>query len=76
MVAQVDIGDYKYGFHDKEDYVYKSEKGLSRKVVENISYMKNEPDWMREFRLKSYDHFEKRPMPNWGSDAIKDIDFD
>jgi len=76
MVAQVDIGDYKYGFHDKEDYVYKSEKGLNRKVVENISYMKNEPQWMRDYRLKSLDHFEKRPMPNWGSDAIKDIDFD
>ncbi|MGB3305395.1 MAG: Fe-S cluster assembly protein SufB [Thermomicrobiales bacterium] len=76
MVAQVDIGDYKYGFSDKEDYVFKSKKGLTRKVVEEISYMKNEPDWMREFRLKSLDHFEKRPMPNWGSPAIKEIDFD
>ena len=76
MVAQVDIGDYKYGFSDKEDYVFKSEKGLSRKVVENISYMKNEPDWMREFRLKSLDHFEKRPMPNWGSPELQNLDFD
>jgi Fe-S cluster assembly protein SufB len=76
MVAQVDIGDYKYGFHDKEDYVFKSEKGLSKQVVENISHMKNEPDWMREFRLKSLDHFEKRPMPNWGSPALKDLDFE
>ncbi|MGC4108494.1 MAG: Fe-S cluster assembly protein SufB [Thermomicrobiales bacterium] len=74
--AQVEIGDYKYGFHDEEDYVFKSKKGLTRKVVEEISYMKNEPDWMREFRLKSLDHFEKRPMPNWGSESIKDIDFD
>jgi Fe-S cluster assembly protein SufB len=73
---QVDIGDYKYGFSDKEDYFYKSEKGLSRKVVEEISYMKNEPDWMRDYRLKSLDHFEKRPMPNWGSPAIQEIDFD
>jgi Fe-S cluster assembly protein SufB len=76
MVAQVDIGDYKYGFHDAEQYVYKSEKGLNRQVVENISHMKNEPEWMRDYRLKSLDHFEKRPMPNWGSDAIHDIDFD
>ncbi|MGC4189701.1 MAG: Fe-S cluster assembly protein SufB [Thermomicrobiales bacterium] len=74
--AQVEIGDYKYGFHDEEDYVFKSKKGLTRKVVEEISYMKNEPDWMREFRLKSLDHFEKRPMPNWGSEEIKEIDFD
>ena len=74
--AQVDIGDYKYGFADKEDYFYKSGKGLNRKVVEEISYMKGEPDWMRDYRLKSLDHFDKRPMPNWGSPAIKDIDFD
>ena len=74
--AQVDIGDYQYGFHDKEDYVFKSEKGLTRKVVEEISHMKNEPDWMREFRLKSLAHFEKRPMPNWGSPALKELDLD
>ena len=74
--AQVDIGDYKYGFADKEDYFYKSGKGLNRKVVEEISHMKGEPDWMRDYRLKSLDHFEKRPMPNWGSPAIHDIDFD
>ncbi len=74
--SQVDIGDYKYGFHDKEDYVFKSTKGLTRKVVEEISYMKNEPDWMRQYRLKSLEHFEKRPMPNWGSPGIKEIDFD
>jgi Fe-S cluster assembly protein SufB len=73
---QVDIGDYQYGFHDKEDYFYKSKKGLSRKVVEEISGMKDEPDWMREFRLKSLDHFEKRPMPNWGSPALQELDFD
>ncbi|MBA2248178.1 MAG: Fe-S cluster assembly protein SufB, partial [Chloroflexia bacterium] len=34
------------------------------------------PEWMRDYRLKSLDHFEKRPMPNWGSEAIHDIDFD
>ena len=37
--------------------------------------MKDEPDWMRDFRLKALDHFEKRPMPNWGAD-LSDIDFD
>ncbi len=74
--SQVDIGDYKFGFHDNEDYVFKSTKGLTRKVVEEISYMKNEPDWMRQYRLKSLEHFEKRPMPSWGSPGIKEIDFD
>lgn len=72
----IDLGDYKYGFRDEEDYVYKSEKGLSREVVENISRMKGEPDWMLEYRLQAYDHFVQRPMPNWGSEAIHEIDFD
>ncbi|MBA2276600.1 MAG: Fe-S cluster assembly protein SufB, partial [Chloroflexia bacterium] len=73
---QVDIGEYKYGFRDEEDYFFKSKKGLSRRVVEELSAMKGEPDWMRDYRLKSLDHFEKRPMPNWGSPAIPEIDFD
>jgi Fe-S cluster assembly protein SufB len=63
-----DIGQYKYGFHDPENYVFKAEKGLSRQVVEQISYMKNEPEWMLEFRLKAYEHFSNRPMPAWGPD--------
>ena len=73
---QIDLGEYKYGFRDEEDYVFKSGKGLTRATVEEISEMKGEPDWMREYRLKSLEHFEKRPMPNWGSPEINDIDFD
>src|SRR5918995_677664 len=65
-----DIGaDYaqKFGFHDPEgDYAYKAPKGLSREVVESISEYKDEPDWMREFRLKALEHFEQRPTPSWG----------
>jgi Fe-S cluster assembly protein SufB len=73
---QIDLGEYKYGFRDEEDYVFKSEKGLTREVVENISKMKGEPEWMLEYRLKSLDHWNKRPMPNWGSPEIHEIDFD
>jgi len=70
------IGDYKYGFHDPEDkYTYKSERGLSKGVVENISQMKGEPQWMLDFRLKALDHFMKRPMPNWGP-SLKELNFD
>ena len=77
MVAkpQIDIGEYQYGFRDEEDYVFKSERGLSRKVVEDLSKMKDEPQWMLDFRLKSLDHYEKRPMPNWGAD-LSGIKFD
>src|SRR3954466_3573007 len=66
---------YAPGFHKAENYVFKSERGLSRKVVEQISEMKGEPDWMRKFRLRSLDLFEQRPMPTWGAD-LSGIDFD
>jgi Fe-S cluster assembly protein SufB len=71
---QVDIGEYQYGFRDEEDYVFKSKKGLNREIVEEISKMKGEPEWMLEFRLKSLEHFEKRPMPNWGSPGLAELD--
>lgn len=62
------IGDYKYGFRDPDTFVFKTRRGLDRKVVEQISAMKEEPKWMLEFRLKALDHFMKRPMPTWGGD--------
>ncbi|MBK5109768.1 MAG: Fe-S cluster assembly protein SufB [Thermoleophilia bacterium] len=66
----------KFGFSDSEDgYAYKAPKGLSREVVESISGYKDEPQWMRDFRLKAYDHFESRPTPQWGGD-LDQIDFD
>ncbi|HKV57991.1 MAG TPA: Fe-S cluster assembly protein SufB, partial [Ktedonobacteraceae bacterium] len=67
--------DYSPGFHMAENYAYKSPKGLSRTIVEQISEMKGEPDWMRKFRLKSLGLFEKRPMPTWGAD-LSGINFD
>src|SRR5512136_2107700 len=70
-----DIGQYKYGFHDPENYVFKSRKGLDREVVEQISHMKGEPQWMLDFRLKALEHFNKRPMPTWGP-SLKDLNFD
>ncbi|MER3458614.1 MAG: Fe-S cluster assembly protein SufB, partial [Chloroflexota bacterium] len=45
----------KYGFRDPEAYVFKARKGLDRQVVEEISAIKGEPDWMRQFRLKALD---------------------
>ena len=70
--------DYKekFGFHDPESgYAYKAPKGLNREVVENISSYKEEPEWMREFRLKALEHFETRPTPTWGGD-LDQIDWD
>lgn len=79
--ATFDIGasgsEYKakYGFFDPEKYVFKAKKGLNRDIVEEISWMKNEPDWMRKFRLRALEVFYKKTMPQWGGN-LNDIDFD
>jgi len=70
------IEDYRHGFHDAENYVFKSDKGLTREIVERISAMKDEPAWMRDFRLKAYELFLSKPMPTWGDSArLAEIDF-
>jgi Fe-S cluster assembly protein SufB len=67
---------YEYGFHDSEkDYVFKAKKGLSREVVEEISSYKDEPQWMRDFRLKALEHFQARSMPIWSGGHMDVIDF-
>lgn len=74
----LDIGkgyEEKYGFHVEEKSVFKSEKGLSHKVVDQICDHKNEPDWMREFRHKSLDIFLAKPLPTWGG-KLTDLNFD
>lgn len=58
--------EYQYGFHDKDTSIYKTNKGLSRQIVEEISQIKEEPEWMREYRLKAYEYFEKTPIQSWG----------
>jgi len=67
--------DYKYGFNDGDEFVFRSERGLSPEVVADISRRKAEPAWMLEFRLKALEHFRQRPMPSWGAD-LSGIDFD
>jgi Fe-S cluster assembly protein SufB len=74
-LVTTDLEQYGPGFSMPEDYVFKSQRGLSKAIVEQISEMKGEPDWMRQFRLKSLEHFLKRPMPTWGAD-LSGIDFD
>jgi Fe-S cluster assembly protein SufB len=77
VVAEIG-SDYKYGFHSPdaaEDYFFKSGRGLSPELVAAISEHKNEPDWMRKFRLKSLEYFMARPLPTWGGD-VTGIDFE
>ena len=62
--------EYKYGFHDSVDnYSFKSGRGLNKEIVKQISEMKNEPQWMRDFRLKALDVFWQKPTPTLGRRA-------
>ncbi len=65
----------KYDFKDEIVYLTETKRGLTRETVEEISALKEEPDWMRKFRLRAYDHFLARPMPMW-TDGLDRIDFD
>jgi Fe-S cluster assembly protein SufB len=71
----VDLGKYQLGWSDEEDYVFKPKKGLNDEIIREMSWLKGEPQWMLDFRLKSYKRFGNRPMPHWGGD-MSDIDFD
>jgi Fe-S cluster assembly protein SufB len=73
--TDLDLGRYKLGWSDVEDYVYKPKKGLSEDIVNEMSWMKGEPQWMTDRRLKALRHFQKRPMPTWGGD-MSEIYFD
>jgi Fe-S cluster assembly protein SufB len=65
----------QFAFHDDITYLAETRRGLSREVVEEISRLKGEPEWMLRFRLRAYDHFVRRPMPTW-TEGLDQIDFD
>ena len=67
--------EYKYGFSMPQQYTFKSKKGLDDKVIKNISYIKSEPIWMTDFRLKAYEIFKQKQLPRWGAD-LTNINFD
>jgi Fe-S cluster assembly protein SufB len=69
------LDSYKYGFSDPDEAVFRSRRGLDRQVVEDISRMKDEPEWMLAFRLKALEHYQARPMPAWGPD-LSGLDLD
>lgn len=63
--------EYKYGFAMPQKSVYQTKKGLTPHIVEKISAIKEEPDWMREFRLKSYEIFTAKSLPTFGGDLSR-----
>ena len=70
-----DTGDYQYGFHYPDESVFRSSKGLRKEVVEEISWIKEEPEWMLKLRLEALEIFYSKPLPQWGGD-LNTLDFD
>jgi Fe-S cluster assembly protein SufB len=78
VASKISVGDdyrEKYGFFDPEKFVFKAKRGLSQEIVEEISWMKQEPEWMTKLRVRSYEIFKRKKMPTWGAD-LSVIDFD
>ena len=77
MVSQPEIKDRReeYAFHDDIVYLHEAKRGLTRATVEEISAIKDEPDWMLQHRLRAYEHWLKRPMPMW-TEGLDKIDYD
>ena len=71
----IDLGKYQLGWSDEEDYVFKPRKGLDEEIIREMSGLKNEPQWMLDFRLRAYKIFQRKPMPTWGGD-MSEIYFD
>jgi Fe-S cluster assembly protein SufB len=71
MVADIDRSIYDIKNEDKSSY--KSEKGLTRDIILDISHRKKEPQWMTDFRLKSLDIYEAMELPSWGPN-LEDLD--
>jgi len=63
-----DINRNIYDIVDKDDYDFKMQKGITKEIVEEISKQKNDPEWMREFRLKALEVYDKLELPTWGPD--------
>ncbi len=74
-MQQFDLSGYQFGFHDNIKPVYTTPKGLSEKIVREISYQKKEPEWMLNRRLGALRIFYEKPLPMWGGDLTK-INFD
>ncbi|NDA54384.1 MAG: hypothetical protein EBX87_05365, partial [Actinobacteria bacterium] len=71
----LDLSKYSLGWSDDVEYAFTPEKGLNDRVVEQISWWKGEPEWMRKLRLRSLKTFDKKPMAEWFAVNMPDLDF-
>lgn len=68
IVEDIDRSLYDFRYEEKDGEFYKIKEGLTEDIVLEISEKKNDPKWMRDFRLKSLEIYHKAEMPNWGPD--------
>lgn len=69
------LGQYEFGWADSDVAGSSARRGINEEVVTDISDRKDEPEWMKNFRLKGYNFFTKKPMPSFGAD-LSEIHFD
>jgi len=74
ILNDVTSGEYKYGFYSDIE-TEKIRKGLNEDVIRLISEKKGEPDWLLEFRLKSFRHWQTMKMPTWANLKIPEINY-
>lgn len=75
MTTEISFDYSKYNFRDEVNYQHIFQPGISEKVVEELSRLKDEPEWMTNTRLKAYRYFVERVLPTWGVD-LNNLDFD
>ena len=75
QVVEIDRSIYDFRNEENDRDFFREEEGLTPQVVERISEEKNDPEWMRDFRLKCLDIYEKTGLPDWGP-GIEGLDMD
>ena len=74
LLKEITSGEYKYGFTTDIDTEY-IPTGLNEDIVRLISAKKNEPEWLLDFRLKAFRHWQTLEMPQWAHLDVPEIDF-
>ena len=72
-IAQ-NIGASRDDFHTEAPEVFRAQRGLNKKIVQQISERKKEPAWMKNFRLSAYARYREKKLPLWGAD-VSTLDF-
>lgn len=74
FIQEADVFGYSMGGEIAQQFTVSFPEKVDRLILQEISRLKDEPEWMRQFRLRSYDIFMNKPVPNWGGNLSK-IDF-